>query len=295
MVRHTHFACILLCVFSALVLAPLALSAQAAPGRAPSNVIHVFPGPKAIRKALKQAAPGDILNLHAGTYNEKFAIKIENLTVKSAGDGPVIIDAQCNSVATIDIRAEGAVVRGLTVQGGTFFAINLEHIASGLIKNNTVLSTCSGAEYGINVFDGGSIKVIGNQGRGWNDAVVYIGGINETPTGPLVVKKNNTYRSVRGIIIEDSSNVDIRVIKNNAHNNSLLGIFVHNADNILISGNTVTDNASIGLHLDSTSDDNQIRDNLLSGNTTDIQNNGSNNCFEGNTYSTSIGPINTCP
>jgi nitrous oxidase accessory protein len=294
MVHPVRIASLPLLIVSLLFIGLLAPSLDASAPNASSNTIEVFPGTRAIRKALKQAAPGDILNIHAGTYAERVVIKRPNLTLQSAGDGEVIIDAGCNSVATIDVNAEGVLLRGLTVRGGTFFAINLEHIASGTIKKNKVINTCDGAEYGINVFDGGSVKVLKNQGEGWDDAVVYIGGIHATPNGALVVKNNTTHHSVRGIIIEDSSGVDIRVLNNNAHDNTLLGILIHNADNILIRGNTVTGNDDIGLYLDGTSDDDTVINNTFSGNGTDISNDGSDNCFEGNTFTTSQGPINPC-
>jgi hypothetical protein len=83
-------------------------------------------------------------------------------------------------------------VKGLTVRGAQEYAINLVNITSGEIRKNVVESTCDNADYGINVYNGGSIKVVRNKGTGWDDAVVYIGGIAATPNGPLLVKKNNT-------------------------------------------------------------------------------------------------------
>ncbi len=260
----------------------------------PNAVIEVYPGVNAIRKALKNANPGDTLNIHVGTYNEAVNVKKANITLRSAGDGEVIIDPQCNAVTGINMNAEGITIKGLTVRGATFYAINLEHRASGVVRGNTVDNTCPGAQYGVNVFDGGSIKVAGNGGTGWDDAVIYIGGINATPSGALVVKNTNATGSVRGIIIEDSANVNIKVLKNNVHDNTDTGILIHNSDGVLIKENTVTNNVSKGIHLDAPSDNNVVRDNTFTGHTTDILNDGTGNCFSGNTYTTSSGPIDPC-
>jgi parallel beta-helix repeat protein len=258
------------------------------------QTIEVYPGDKAIRKALRQANSGDHLNIHAGTYNERVKVSKVNVTLKAAGDGEVIIDPQCETSAAIRVAAEGVVINGLTVRGGSFYAITVEGVARGEIRNNAVESTCDGAEYGVNVFNSGSVKVIGNSGFGWDDAVVYVGSISSAPTGPLVVKKNETHDSVRGIIIEDSDNVEIKVIKNVVYDNTLLGIFVHNSDEVLFRANDVTNNADNGIFLDSPSDGNIVRDNTFTGHTIDIRNEGSGNCFSGNTFNTSTGTLDPC-
>src|SRR4030095_8259012 len=61
---------------------------------APHETIHVFPGTRAIRKALREANPGDVLNIHAGMYSETLEISKNKLTLQAAGDGKVIVDGQ---------------------------------------------------------------------------------------------------------------------------------------------------------------------------------------------------------
>src|SRR4051812_29658056 len=78
----------------------------------------------AIRKALKRANPGDILNVHAGTYNEAVNITKNNITLQSAGDGTVVVDAGCGSEAAIQMNADGIIVKGLTVRGGIEYTIS---------------------------------------------------------------------------------------------------------------------------------------------------------------------------
>lgn len=287
MLRFVRLGALLLLVLAATVYG----QAQA---KSPNTIIQVNPGSNAIKKALKHANPGDTLSIHAGTYHEAVRVKKPNLTLKAAGDGTVVIDAQCNAVTALNLEAEGITIQGLTVRGATFYDINIEHLASGTVRNNTVTSSCEGAEYGVNVFDGGSIQVIGNQGSGWDDAVIYIGGINATPSGALLVKKNNTSGSTRGIIIEDSTNVDIQVLKNKVHDNTDTGILIHNSDEIIVNNNTVTNNTNNGIHLDEPSSLNTVNGNTATGHTYDINNEGAANCFADNTYETSNGEITGC-
>ena len=189
------------------------------------------------------------------------------------------------------MSANGIIVKGLTVRGGIEYTISAVGRTSGAVRNNKVISTCAGAEYGVNVYGSGSILVVGNEGTGFDDAVIYIGGIGSTPSGPLKVKSNNTHNSARGIIIEDSSNVNIKVLQNNVHDTTDTGILIHNSDEILIRGNTVTNNTTNGIHLDSPSDGNIVLNNTFTGQTNDINNEGTGNCFSGNTYVTVSGDV----
>jgi parallel beta-helix repeat protein len=273
-----------------LVLTPHTQQAEART----TTVIQVNPGiAHAIRKALKSANPGDTLNVHTGTYNEALNITKNNITLQSAGDGTVILDAGCGSEAAIQMNADGIIIKGLTVRGGIEYTISAVGRNSGTVRSNKVISTCSGAEYGVNVYGRGSLRVIENEGSGFADAVIYIGGIAATPAGALKVKGNNTYNSQRGIIIEDSSGVNIKVLQNNVHDILDTGILIHNSDEILIRGNTMTNDTNNGIHLDAPSDTNSVINNVISGNTNDINNEGTGNCFTNNTYTTVSGDVST--
>jgi parallel beta-helix repeat protein len=261
---------------------------------APHATIQVFPGTRAIRKALREANPGDVLNIHAGMYSETLEISKNKLTLQAAGDGKVIVDGQCLATSVITINAEGTIIRGLKVRGGAYYSIDLEHHASARFQENTLQGTCIGVEYGINVFDGESIKIIGNKAKGFHDAGIYVGGINATPNGALVVRGNNTFGNTRGIIIEDSVNVVIVARDNQVHDNTTTGIYLHNSDGIRVVHNTVTNNGNAGIYLDANSDSNTVNSNALTRHTFDLLNEGSGNCFNNNDYATSSGPITAC-
>src|SRR4026208_3701 len=72
------------------------------------GVIEVFPGQNAIQLALDGAQPGDVLNIHLGTYPESFAVAVTGVTLRAAGDGDVIVDGGCVAAGGIHVTAEAA-------------------------------------------------------------------------------------------------------------------------------------------------------------------------------------------
>ena len=280
----------------AFVLAA-ALPAVAAAARS-RTVIEVFPGRHALAKAIAHAQPGDVLNIHAGTYKGRVQVSTANLTLQAAGDGKVIVDARCRANDAIFITANGVTVNGLTVQGaaegfGDFPSeialLNVDQ--SGLIEFNEARNTCD-AEYGIQVFQSGSIRIKNNYAHGFSDSGIYIGAITSTPNGPLGVVKNLVQDSYQGIIVEDSNGGSIEVSGNAVDQNLDAGIFLHNSDHVQIRGNQVHDNARAGIDVDAGSDRNRIIGNSSLGHTFDLQNEGGvGNCFKRNQYETSDGDI----
>src|SRR5207244_8133210 len=117
-------------------------SIAAANGANGRTVIEVHPGPHALAKALASAAAGDVLNIHSGTYPEHVKVSTPNVTLQSAGDGPVIVDAGCGSQFAIAVRANGVTITGLRVQGATegfglFPAeVDFEFVTSGTITHS---------------------------------------------------------------------------------------------------------------------------------------------------------------
>ena len=105
-------------------------SAQASRRHA-ATVIEVFPGPNAIQNALVQAVSGDTLSIHTGTYTEHFSVRTTNVTLTSAGDGPVTVDGACVNRWTIQVLADGVTIQGLSLRGGTFGEITFTRTPNG--------------------------------------------------------------------------------------------------------------------------------------------------------------------
>jgi parallel beta-helix repeat protein len=285
------------CVLSALsVVATLAVVPSGPVGAATSDIIEVFPGPNAINNALDVAQPGDILNIHAGMYSERVNVDVQGVTLRSAGDGSVTVDGMCTAGTTVDVLAEQVTIRGLRVigagLGATPIAIDFSHVREGTVMSSTVRDTCGNAWYGINVYQGGSIRIIDNVASGFEDAGIYVGDINSTPFGPLIVRGNRSFGNNKGVIVQDSFGATIRVTGNQVFDNVETGIWVNLADGIQVVGNILTDNGETGIEVDGFSDGNLIRRNRALGQTFDLYDGGGvGNCWTENVYETSFGDI----
>jgi len=276
---------------SAVAAATVVLAAVASGSSwaAPRTIIEVFPGPNAITNALAGAIAGDTLNIHTGSYDEHFTVSKNSIALQSAGDGPVTVDGGCASSWTISVTADGVTIARLEVIGGDFGSMTFNGVNGGGVTGSTVRDTCGHAEYGINVFDSGNIKVIGNRASGFGDAGVYIGAIT---FGSSTIRRNNTLGNNRGIIVENSEGATILVLSNKTHGNAQTGIWITNSDGVTVRGNSVTDNQRTGIQLDPLSDNNLVTQNTVSGHIYDLSNDGgTGNCWVDNTYTTSRGDI----
>lgn len=252
--------------------------------------LDVFPGAGTpLQDAIDNASAGDTLLVHIGTYNEAVVID-KPLKLIGDGAGVVTIDAGCSATAALSVEADGVTIRGITVTKGSFFAINIEQQDRITVRDTITLEGgCGGGFYGINLFNSTAITLKGNEASGFLDAGLYIGGI--AADAKVKLEKNNCHNNDQGIIVEDSFPNSVAVKGNTASDNNR-GIFVHNSDGIRVTGNTLNGNVNASIELDGTSDDNRVSGNAISD--SDSIDNGTNNCWKGNTYTNATGPA-ICP
>jgi parallel beta-helix repeat protein len=262
-----------------------ALLLAAAPLRA--RTIDVSPAPGALQSAIDAASDGDTLRIHGGTYNEVVNVT-KRLRMMAARHEVPILDGGCAAQYPLNMGADRVVIRGLQVQGGTLYAIDVEQRTGVTVQDAVTKDTCGTAEYGINLYHSDAVKLTGNDTSGVDDAGIYIGGIDQG--FKVTATKNTCHDSARGIIVEDSV-ASVRVRKNTTVNNTSAGIFLHNSDGILVSHNTVTGNPGNGIELDPTSDRNKIVGNTNTGNGADAVDGGTGNCWKGN----SVNAPGGCP
>lgn len=257
-------------------------------GAGAARVLQVHPGQ--LQSKLAAARDGDMLVVHHGHYRGGFAIYKRIRLIGARGEPRPLIDAFCDARAAILVRDAGVVLRRLVVTGadeghGDFPSeVDFSGVASGRAVDLTVRDTCD-AEYGINVFGSRKIDVVGNRGSGFSDSAIYVGGVTTTGNGVLRVNRNEAFGNNRGIIVENSAGGDLRFKDNRIHGNRSAGegtpsgIFVHNSDGVLFSGNTIHDNGTYGVHIDPGSDGNRFFGNTVSRNPgANFLDEGSGNC-----------------
>jgi parallel beta-helix repeat protein len=299
---------------AALVAAALAALLLAAPA-AQAKKFDVKPGKGTLQKAIDKAKAGDKLQLKKkGVYKGGVVIE-KDLVIKGPSDGKKLptVDGKCDVAFTMLVLGSSATLKNFKVTGAADSAgsqyggaeVNFIEGASGSAQNLRMEASCD-VLYGVNVFDTEDILVTGGTYEGYNDAGVYIGGIRRDGT-VVEVTETDTTRNNRGIIIEDSAeNVDILVANNDTSGNdngfNPTGIFLHNAQGIVVADNVANGNTGPGIWLDSTSDNNRILNNQASGNggpqdaaPADLQNDGTGNCGAGNSFGTTAGnPLGVC-
>ena len=271
---------------SLLALALTASLAQAAK-------VDVFPGSGTpLQDAIDAAGDGDSLVVHAGTYAEAVVVtkplRIRGTPVNSS----VVIDPGCSASAALTVASDDVKLQELQVQGGTFFAVDVQNRTRVSISTVQLQDTCGGAEYGINVYQSTRVKLSRNDPYGFEDAGIYIGGI-PAQGRVRVTKSTINPGNVRGIIVEDSLPGAVIVDQNRISGPSVSGIFLHNSDGVKVRRNEVQGSFGTGIELDADSDDNQILRNVLSNNATDVVDAGAGNCWRGNDFTT--GSVARCP
>ncbi|MFN8113949.1 MAG: NosD domain-containing protein [Solirubrobacterales bacterium] len=280
-----------------ILLAALIIALPAFPAAAQAKIIDVHPqGPATnpLQKAINRADPGDRIRVHQGRYRKSIEVDKRLEIVGAKNERRPVIDARCFDSIVVDVQANGVSLDGLKIQGSAdAFTVNFINISRGKVNDLKLVNTCGQALYGVNVYGEGAIRITGNDARGYLDAGYYVGSIGTTGNGSLVIANNTASGNNRGAIVEDSfdTDVDIRVIGNDFHDNTISGegipsgIFVHNSDHTLIANNRTDDNGVYGIHVDPQSDDNVIDDNRAAGNgTANYFDEGTGNCGAGNSF-----------
>jgi hypothetical protein len=270
------------------------------PGVAGAATLNIHPGPSAIQKAINRADGGDTLRIHGGTYPETIEVD-KRLTLKGV-DGRPLINGRCDAQSTIEAQSNRVALKHLSVRGGDQYGADYEVVSGGSVEDVTFRETCDGALYGINVFQTGHMKLLDNDGKGFTDAGIYVGSLQDIGDEPFVIRGNNMHGNNIGILVEfGADDLDVRVVNNRANGNDLegesapAGFRLRGNNDVLLQGNVANDNGDYGFHLDADSDVNTLVDNSGDGNGLfDLFNEGSSNCGVGNSFGSVSGPLGPC-
>ena len=297
---------LLIAVVSTLALAPVAEAKK----------VDVKPGNGTLQKAIDKARSGDKLKLEEkGTYKGGVVIE-KKLTITGPGDGKKLptVDGRCGVAFTMLVLSPGMTLRNFKITGasnevaGQYGGADINFIEGGAGRaTGLILRDGCGAQYGVNLFDSGDLVITGNEFKGYDDAGVYIGAIQD-PNHSVEVTDNVAKKNNHGILIEDSfGNAGITVADNVANGNDIgftpSGIFLHNSDGVLVENNVTNANSWGGIVPDMNSDFNRLIGNQASGNGTtaqggpgaDLINDGQGNCGTDNSFGTQIGnPLVAC-
>lgn len=286
---------------TAIAAAALLALLAAAPSQA--KRIDVEPGRGTLQRAIDRAGAGDRLVLEGRETYTRGVVVDKRLTIRGPREGGLpLVDGRCREAFTILALDARVTLRRVQVTGaaddvaGQYGGAEVNFIdgGRGIASDLKVRESCSGTQYGINVFDTGDVTVSGSTFFGYLDAGVYVGGIRD-PGASVIVRRNLVRDNNHGILIEDSlAEPEIAVTENEAARNdagpSSAGVYIRRSDGVLIEENVSANSGFAGFWLDSDSDVNVLRANAASGSgTADLQNDGEGNCGSANLFPTQAG------
>lgn len=216
-----------------------------------SQVIVVAPG-QSIQAAVDAASPGDTVLVRAGTYHENVVISTNDITLEGSGSGPngtlieppaTLPDNFCASVPP-DFPTEGG---GVCVFGDFDQQTGVVHSrVTGDRVTNLAISGFAGDDIGTYATDGLRVDHVAMQNAG-----VY--GIAVVAATNTVVDDNTVSDVVSGqgaaMYVAFAPNAGIAVTRNTMTATSF-GVFVQDAGDVALAGNTVTGSCDGMLILD---------------------------------------------
>jgi len=275
-----------------------------AAGLASATTVVVPPGPGTpIQDAINAAAPGDTIRLTLGAYGENLVIdkplKIRGVRSTSVDpNGTTVLNGTCVGVPRIIVAADSVQLRGIQVVGAASGGVQIFGRDRIKMTDVFVSAHCGGgtSAAAVDVVASTRVNLKAVWASGLNNAPIPHPGIRiaDTPqTGRIRVKTSTAAGFDRGISLENDGILSVRVSASYFNFNNR-GIVLQNTSRAVIDHNRqIIDNAISGIELDATSSGNSIVRNTISGSTNDVVDNGTDNCWRNNTYTT--GSVPACP
>jgi parallel beta-helix repeat protein len=241
-----------------------ALLASASPLAA--ITINVPADKPTIQAGIDFAVAGDIVQVSAGTYNERIDFKGKAITVRSAaGPATTIIDGQqLGPVVHFHTgEGQGTILRGFTIRNGKAFSNTPTQdgggvriaVASPRIINNVISNNfaCSGGA-GISVFQGSPLisgnTISGNSQSGCSGGsgggIAVVGGSSSTTQITNNTIQGNSFTFGGGISLNacGSPTISGNTISGNTASSGGGGLDIVNQINLTLTQNRITGNSA---------------------------------------------------
>jgi Right handed beta helix region len=239
-----------------------ALLASAAPLAA--ITINVPADKPTIQAGIDFAVAGDIVQVAAGTYNERIDFKGKAITVRSAaGPATTIIDGQqLGPVVHFHTgEGQGSILRGFTIRNGKASSNTATQDGGGVrmlgtsprIINNVIINNLScGDGAGISVYSGSPLisgNTISNNAQsgcsgGSGGGISVIAGNSTQITNNTIQNNSHTYGGGIGINGGGSAIISNNTISGNTALIDGGGFEIINVSNILLQQNRITGNTA---------------------------------------------------
>ena len=203
-----------------------------------------------VQAALINAAPGDIIELKAGTYhfNTELNVACDNITIRGAGRDQTVLSFRNHSAGSSGIIATGNafVIENLAVEDTVGNAIKVLGAQDVTFRNVRVEWTggpkSTNGAYGIYPVECKNVLIEDCVSIGASDSGIYVGQSQD-----VIVRGCDARRNVAGIEIENTLRAD--VFGNTVTDNTggilvfdLPGLNLTNGGHVRVFHNRITDN-----------------------------------------------------
>ena len=185
-----------------------------------------------LREALETAAPGDVIEIPAGTFTFKrsLILNTDNVTIRGAGMDQSVLSfkGQIAGAEGLSVNASNFVIEDLAIEDTVGDALKVnegDNITIRRVRTEWTNGpdTENGA-YGIYPVQTTNVLLEGNVAIAASDAGIYVGQSKQ-----VVVRNNRAEYNVAGIEVENTIGADVY---NNIANNNTGGILVFNMPSI---------------------------------------------------------------
>lgn len=190
------------------------------------------PYTESLREALETAAPGDVIEIPAGTFTFKrsLILNTDDVTIRGAGMDQSVLSFkdQVAGAEGLSVNASNFVIEDLAIEDTIGDALKInegDNITVRRVRTEWTNGpdTENGA-YGIYPVQTTNVLLEGNVAIGASDAGIYVGQSKQ-----VVVRNNRAEYNVAGIEVENTIGADVY---NNIANNNTGGILVFNMPSI---------------------------------------------------------------
>ena len=190
------------------------------------------PYTESLREALETAAPGDVIQIPAGTFTFKrsLILNTDDVTIRGAGMDQSVLSfkGQVAGAEGLSVNASNFVIEDLAIEDTIGDALKInegDNITVRRVRTEWTNGpdTENGA-YGIYPVQTTNVLLEGNVAIGASDAGIYVGQSKQ-----VVVRNNRAEYNVAGIEVENTIGADVY---NNIANNNTGGILVFNMPSI---------------------------------------------------------------
>jgi parallel beta-helix repeat protein len=214
-------------------------SASALPGEAGENTVGPVPGPgvdyTSIQEAIDNSAPGDVIYVKSGTYDETVTVNKPGIALHGVdtGDGKPVVSGD-GVESTVTLSADGCAIEGFVIMNSG----NPHAGVSVTSSNNTIASNIVTNNRGFGLYLDRS-----------NYNLIYSNDVNKSGFDGICLDNstynnlsynNASYNNLSGIKLRGSAYNTIQ--ENSANNNGENGISLIKSDENFVVSNVVCNN-----------------------------------------------------